>query len=53
MSFRFWPIAVSLRSTAGDPAEPFDLGRHEWQLSAEKPPLANSLRYSAHRPIPS
>jgi len=25
-----------------DPEEPFDLRRHEWQLSAVKPPLANS-----------
>jgi len=25
-----------------DPEEPFDLRRHEWQLSAVKPTLANS-----------
>jgi len=29
--------------TAGDPEEPRDLRRHEWQLYAVEPPLANSL----------
>jgi len=34
-----------------DPEEPFDLRRHEWQLSAVKPTLANSPWYAACRSL--